>query len=165
MPTSLTTISNNVLLRPVPVPNDDWIIQRALMILEGRMFQRGPKLQRPHDVRDFLRIKLVPEPNEVFSVIFLDTQHRVLAYELLFRGTIDSATVYPRVVLKRALDHQAAAVVLAHNHPSGISDPSTADRHLTQQLKDLLGQLDIRMLDHFIIGEGEPYSFAEHGLI
>ena len=89
----------------------------------------------------------------------------MLAYEPLFQGTIDSASVYPRVVLKRCMDHNAAALVLCHNHPSGCTEPSTADETLTQRLKEILGQVDIRLLDHFIIGKVDPYSFAEHGLI
>ncbi|MAH32555.1 MAG: DNA repair protein RadC, partial [Marinobacter sp.] len=95
----------------------------------------------------------------------LDTRHKVLAYEPLFRGTIDGASVYPRVVVQRALAANAAAVIFAHQHPSGNSEPSAADRAITRRLKDALDLIDIRVLDHFIIGEGRPYSFAENGLL
>ncbi|CAB3647751.1 RadC family protein [Achromobacter pestifer] len=165
MSTSLATLGGASSFNPAAIAQDDWIISRAIEILERRVFQHGPKLQAPSDVRDFLRMKLSAEPNEVFSVVFMDTQHRVLAYEVLFQGTIDSASVHPRVVLKRALDLRAAALVLCHNHPSGNTTPSEADRRLTQVMKDLLFQVDVRVLDHFIVGEGTPYSFAESGLL
>ena len=97
--------------------------------------------------------------------LLLDTRHKVLAYEPLFRGTIDGASVYPRVVVQRALAANAAAVIFAHQHPSGNSEPSAADRAITRRLKDALDLIDIRVLDHFIIGEGRPYSFAENGLL
>jgi DNA repair protein RadC len=97
--------------------------------------------------------------------LFLDNQHRVIQFEELFIGTLDSASVYPREVIKRALQHNAAAVIFAHNHPSGVVEPSPADKQLTIKLKQALALLDISVLDHFIIGDGQPYSFAEHGLI
>lgn len=164
MTTSLAMIGGTP-LSPVALPDDDWIIRQAFVILERRVFRRGPMLQSPTDVRDFLRIKLAAEPHEVFAAVFMDAKHQVLAYEPLFYGTIDATTVYPRVVLKRALDHNAAALVLCHNHPSGCTDPSAADKTLTQRLKEVLAQVDIRVLDHFIVGQGQPYSFAEAGLI
>ena len=101
----------------------------------------------------------------MFACLFLDNQHRVILLEELFRGTIDGASVYPREVVKQALYHNAAAVIFAHNHPSGISEPSQADKHITEKLKQALSLFDIRVLDHFIIGDGQPYSFAEHGLL
>ena len=97
--------------------------------------------------------------------MFLDNQHRVIQLDELFRGTIDGASVYPREVVKQALHHNAAAVIFAHNHPSGVTEPSQADKQITEKLKKALDLFDIRVLDHFIIGDGEPYSFAEHGLI
>lgn len=165
MSTSLAMISGNASLNPVGTPDEDQIIEQALVILEQRVFTRGPSLQSPEDVRNFLQLKIAAQPHEVFGAVFLDSKHQVLAYEPLFQGTIDSASVYPRVVLKRCMDHNAAALVLCHNHPSGCTEPSTADETLTQRLKEVLGQVDIRLLDHFIIGKGDPYSFAEHGLI
>jgi DNA repair protein RadC len=102
---------------------------------------------------------------EVFACLFLDNRHRVISFDELFRGTIDGATVHPREVVKLALDRRAAAVILAHNHPSGIAEASAADKALTQRLKDALALIDVRVLDHFIIGDGEVLSFAEHGLL
>ncbi len=94
---------------------------------------------------------------------FLDTQHRIIRYESLFRGTLDSASVYPREVAKRALELHAGAVILAHNHPSGVAEPSDADRRITERLKDALALFDVRVLDHFVVGDGEVVSFAERG--
>ena len=156
----------------VPVPatphtaltvNEEQLIRRALCVLEQRLFQRGPRLLDPQSVRYYLRLALAGEKNEVFAVLFLDNQHRVLAFEPLFQGTVDSACVYPRCVVQRALAHNSAAVILVHNHPSGCTEPSQNDMVLTQQLKNLLEGIQVRVLDHFIIGEGEPYSFAESG--
>ncbi|WP_462380586.1 RadC family protein [Pseudomonas sp. Marseille-QA0892] len=125
--------------------------------------RRDSALESPQAVRDYLKAQLRHEPHEVFGCLFLDSKHRVLAFEVLFRGTIDSASVYPRQVVKRALSHNAAALILTHNHPSGVSEPSQADRVLTQRLKDALGLIDVRVLDHFIVGDGEPLSMAELG--
>ena len=105
------------------------------------------------------------EPHEVFGCLFLDTRHRVLTFEVLFQGSIDSTTVYPRQVIKRALAHNAAAVILCHNHPSGICEPSPADRVVTRRLQEALELIDVRVLDHFIVGEGDPLSMAEYGWI
>ncbi|CCE21830.1 MULTISPECIES: RadC family protein [Methylotuvimicrobium] len=129
------------------------------------ILQRGDALTSPDITRAYLSAQLRGYSYEVFACLFLDNQHRVLKLEELFRGTIDSASVYPREVAKAALQHNAAAVIFAHNHPSGISEPSQADRHITDKLKQALALFDIRVLDHFIIGDGLPYSFAEHGLI
>jgi DNA repair protein RadC len=101
----------------------------------------------------------------VFACLFLDNHHRVIDYEELFRGTIDGASVHPREVVRRALHHNAAAVIFAHNHPSGVSEPSQADARLTRQLREALGLVDVRVLDHIIVGEGEPRSLAEMGLL
>ena len=104
-------------------------------------------------------------PYEVFSCLFLDNRHRVIEFEELFRGTIDGASVHPREVVQRALYHNAAALILAHNHPSGVAEPSSADRRITQRLKEALALVEIRVLDHFIVGEGQPVSMAELGLM
>ncbi|WP_434775323.1 RadC family protein [Pseudomonas oryzihabitans] len=125
--------------------------------------KRDSALESPQQVRDYLKPRLRHEPHEVFGCLFLDTRHRVLAFEALFHGTIDGASVYPRQVVKRALAHNAAAVILTHNHPSGIAEPSQADRLLTTRLKDALALVDVRVLDHFIVGDGEPLSMAEYG--
>ena len=127
--------------------------------------QRGDALTSPGAVRRYLRSKLGSLPHEVFACLFLDNQHRVIAFEELFRGTLDSASVYPREVLKRALAHNAAALILTHNHPSGVAEPSQADMHLTRRLRESLALVDIRVLDHLVIGDGEPVSFAERGLL
>lgn len=129
------------------------------------ILQRGDALTSPDITRAFLSAQLRGYSYEVFACLFLDNQHRVIKLEELFRGTIDSANVYPREVAKRVLHHNAAAVIFAHNHPSGVSEPSQADRQITDRLKQALGLFDIRVLDHFIIGDGPPYSFAEHGLL
>ncbi|MCY1506803.1 hypothetical protein D9M68_410600 [compost metagenome] len=116
-------------------------------------------------MRDYLKARLRHEPHEVFGCLFLDSKHRVLAFEALFQGTVDGASVYPRQVVKRALAHNAAAVILTHNHPSGVAEPSQADRVLTQRLKEALGYVDVRVLDHFVVGDGEPLSMAERGWV
>ena len=122
-------------------------------------------LKDPAQARAFLRARLRDLDHEAFAALFLDTQHRVLAFEVLSRGTLNAASVYPREVVKSALRHNAAALILAHNHPSGVAEPSDADRSLTRRLQDALGLVDIRVLDHFVIGEGEPVSFAERGFL
>jgi len=124
---------------------------------------RDSALESPRAVRDYLKAMLRHEPHEVFGCLYLDTKHRVLAFEVLFRGSIDGAAVYPRQVVKRALAHNAAALILCHNHPSGNPEPSHADRVLTQRLKEALALVEVRVLDHFIIGEGEPLSMVEYG--
>ncbi|ATE58729.1 RadC family protein [Thauera sinica] len=149
---------------PLP-PNDDWIIQRAIALLEDRLFKAGPVLGSPAEVRDYLRLTLMAEPNEIFAVVFLNTHHRVIACEPLFKGSVDGTAVYPRVVVQRALALNAACVILAHNHPSGVIEPSSADISITGRIKDALATVDIRVLDHFIIGRGTPYSFVEAGLL
>ena len=120
-------------------------------------------LESPLAVRDYLKARLRHEPHEVFACLFLDAKHRVLAFEVLFHGSIDGASVYPRQVVKRALAHNAAALILTHNHPSGVAEPSQADRVLTRRLKEALELVDVRVLDHFIVGDGEPLSMAEYG--
>lgn len=120
-------------------------------------------LENPQAVRDYLKSMLRHEPHEVFGCLFLDSRHQVLTFEALFRGSIDCTSVHPRQVVKRALAHNAAAVILCHNHPSGNSNPSEADRTLTRRLRDALDLIDVRVLDHFIVGDGEPLSMAEHG--
>ena len=127
--------------------------------------KREPVLSKPKDTRDYLKARLRAYPYEVFACLFLDNRHRVICFEELFTGTIDGASVHPREVVKRALFHNAAAVILAHNHPSGVAEPSRADQNITQRLKEALSLVDIRILDHFVIGDGETVSFAERGLL
>ncbi|MCO1978687.1 DNA repair protein RadC [Pseudomonas aeruginosa] len=152
-------------LSDISIQNEDWIVQQAIVLLERRVFKAGPRLERPAAVRDYLRLKLVAEPNEIFVVVFMNSMHDVLAVEPMFHGTINATSVYPRVVLQRALQLNAAAVIFAHQHPSGTTEPSNADRVLTEQLKTALALIDVRVLDHFVIGQGTPYSFAESGLL
>lgn len=149
----------------IAAQHEDWIIQQAIALLEKRVFKAGPALSSPAAVRDYLRLKLVVEPNEVFAVVFLDSQHQVLAFEPLFKGSVDQTSVYPRVVVQRALALNASALILAHQHPSGVTEPSVADRALTDRLKAALAMVDVRVVDHFIVGKGNPYSFAEAGLL
>jgi DNA repair protein RadC len=127
--------------------------------------QRGDALNSPRAVRDYLQLLLGGRHQEVFLVLFLDTQHRVIASEELFHGTLSQTSVYPREVVKRALAHNAAAVILAHNHPSGVAEPSQSDQLLTDALKQALSLVDVRVLDHFVVAVGQTLSFAEKGLI
>ena len=141
-------------------------LQAVLEIARRHLAEALPErdaLRHPNHVREYLRARLRDLPHESFVALFLDSQHRVVACEELARGTIDGASVYAREVVKAALRHNAAAVILAHNHPSGSTEASAADRTLTTRLKAALAVVDIRVLDHFIVGEGEPLSFAERG--
>jgi len=126
---------------------------------------RGDTLTSPDAVRDYLRLTLAAREHEVFVGLFLDSQHRLIAAEELFRGTLAQTSVYPREIVKIALAHNAAAVIFAHNHPSGIAEPSRADELLTQSLKSALALIDVRTLDHFVVAGGEVVSFAERGLL
>jgi DNA repair protein RadC len=142
----------------------DQTIQRALAILNTRM-RNGPVLSAPGAVRDYLRLLLHDRGHEVFVCVFLDAQHRVIACDELFRGTLSQTSVYPREVVKAALAHNAAAVIFAHNHPSGVAEPSRADELLTQTLKQALALVDVRVLDHFVVAGAGSVGFAERGLI
>ncbi|MBP9961328.1 DNA repair protein RadC [Pseudomonas defluvii] len=138
------------------------VMEMARRHLAERL-RRDSVLESPQAVKDYLKAELRHEPHEVFGCLFLDSKHRVLAFEVLFRGSIDSASVYPRQVIKRSLAHNAAALILCHNHPSGVSEPSQSDVILTRRLKTALELVDVRVLDHFIIGDGEPLSMVEYG--
>ena len=140
------------------------VLEIARRILSARLSE-APVFDSPQTVKDYLQLQLGAKPHEVFAVIFVDSQHRLLAFEELFRGTLSQASVYPREVVKRALALNAAAAILAHNHPSGVAEPSRADEALTQALKSALALVDVRVLDHFIVGRGEVVSFAERGLL
>jgi len=141
----------------------------AVLELSRRHLQevlvRGDPLESPEVTEKYLQSVLRDHPHEVFACLFLDTRHRVIAFEELFHGTIDGATVYPRVVVEKALRHGAAALIAAHNHPSGVSEPSLADQAITRRLKEALALLDIRLLDHFVIGDGPAVSMAARGLL
>ncbi len=125
----------------------------------------GDAFTSPEQTREFLTLKLRAYPYEVFSCLYLDNRHRLLSFDELFRGTIDSAQVHAREVVRAALKHNAAAVILSHNHPSGVAEPSQSDINLTQELKRALQLVDVRVLDHLIIGSGEAISLAERGLL
>lgn len=125
----------------------------------------GDLLSSPDLVRQYLSAQLRHQPREVFAVLFLDNQNRLITYEELFFGTIDGASVYPREVVRRAMAHNAAALILAHNHPSGVAEPSQADQRITQRLQAALELIDVRVLDHMVVGDLEVVSFAERGLI
>jgi DNA repair protein RadC len=127
--------------------------------------QRGEFLQNPQATQDYLSSRLRDLPYEVFACLFLDNQHRVIEFEILFQGTINGASVHPREVVRKTLKHNAAALILAHNHPSGIAEPSGADRHITKQLTEALGLIDVRVLDHIVVGDGECVAFSERGWI
>jgi DNA repair protein RadC len=131
----------------------------------GENLVRGGTLKNPADTQRYLVARLRDYPHEVFACLFLDTRHRLIHYQELFHGTIDSASVYPREVVRRALQHNAAAVIFAHNHPSGVAEPSDADQRITRRLQDALALVDIRVLDHIVIGDDSAASFAERGLI
>ena len=122
-------------------------------------------LTSPQQVKDFLRLKLAHLGHEVFAVLFLNAQHQLVELEEMFRGTLTQTSVYPREVVKRALELQASAVILAHNHPSGVAEPSRADEYLTQTLKAALQLVDVRVLDHLVVGRAGVVSFAERGLL
>ncbi|GJA75687.1 RadC family protein [Aeromonas caviae] len=142
----------------------DQILEAARQAIEQKM-QRGAEFSSPAVVKEYLRNMLAGFEHEVFAVMFLDTRHRLIEYAEMFRGTIDSASVYPREVVKAALRLNAGAVVLSHNHPSGNPEPSQADKALTQRLKDALALVEVRTLDHIIVAGSDTVSFAERGLI
>jgi len=124
-----------------------------------------PTLSNPCDSAIFLKARMRNLPYEVFAVLFLDNRHRVLAYEEMFRGTIDGSSVHPREVIRAALQRNAAATIFAHNHPSGVAEPSAADRAITHELRDALALVGVRVLDHLVVGSGEPVSMAARGLL
>ena len=140
------------------------IMDAARQALAHRV-RKGTLLSSPKATADYLRARLATLDYELFTVVFLDNRHRLIACEELFRGTIDGASVYPREVVKAALKHNAAAVILAHNHPSGVAEPSLADERITHRLRDALSLVDIRVLDHLIVAGGDIVSLAERGLL
>jgi len=148
------------------ISNENKIIESALKILEQRISynSESQKFTSPDDSKAFVKLQLATLEHEVFACMFLDNQHRVITFKQMFRGTIDGASVYPREVVKEALAHNAAAVIFAHNHPSGVAEPSQADQQITKRLKDALALVDVRVLDHLVVGQ-EVVSFAERGLL
>ncbi len=146
-------------------PADAGEVLQAAQRLLGRQLQGREVLSSPQVVRDFLRVKLGALEHEVFAVLMLDAQNRLIEYVELFRGTVTQASVYPREVVKESLARNAAALILVHNHPSGVADPSRADEHLTRTLKAALALVDVRVLDHLIVAGSDVLSFAERGLL
>jgi len=142
----------------------DEILDAARTIL-ARRIRRGAAISSPRATREFLKLQLTGHGHEVFAILFLDNRHRLIEFVPLFRGTIDGASVYPREVVKEALSRNAAAVILAHNHPSGVAEPSQADELITNRLRDALALIDIRVLDHFVVTGDSIVSFAERGLL
>ncbi|MFJ2489654.1 DNA repair protein RadC [Pseudomonas sp. NPDC087639] len=158
----LVAFSKQLGLGPAKFAQLQAVLEMSRRHLAERM-RKKPALESPQAVRDYLKSMLRHEPHEVFGCLFLDSKHQVLVFEALFRGSIDNTSVHPREVVKRALANNAAAVILCHNHPSGNTDPSQADRLLTKRLQKALELIDVRVLDHFIVGDGEPLSMAECG--
>ncbi|HFE7524649.1 TPA: DNA repair protein RadC [Salmonella enterica subsp. enterica serovar Newport] len=140
-------------------------IREALTLLESQLREPGAAFTSSHAVRDWLRLQLSTSEREEFVALFLDNQHRLIAHETLFQGTINHTQVHPREVVKSGLKHNAAAVIVAHCHPSGLADPSLADRQITERLRQALDLVDIRLLDHLVAGGMEIVSFAESGLL
>ena len=143
---------------------DDQIIAAALAILDARV-ARGKTLSTPGQVRAYLAMRAAGWEEERFSVLFLDAQHRVIELREMFRGTLTQTSVYPREIVKAALSCNAGAVILSHNHPSGVAEPSTADRYMTDTLRQALSMVDVRVLDHIIVAGGRSVSLAELGLV
>jgi DNA repair protein RadC len=144
---------------------DDDVIRMALAILGHRFSLKRTTLNGPSAVRDYLRLSLADKEHEVFCCVFLDSQTRVIALEEMFRGTLTQTSVYPREVAKRCLHHNCESVIFAHNHPSGYAEPSRCDENLTAALKMTLKLIDVRVLDHFVIGGGAFMSFAQRGIL
>lgn len=151
-------------LSALPLPTQR-TIQRALALLEQHLRKPGESFTSPDAVRHWLRLQMAGLEREVFRVLYLDNQHRLLTHEILFTGSINSTQVHPREIVKSALKHNAAAVILAHCHPSGHAEPSEADRHITRKIQDALDLVEVRVLDHCIVGGMTVYSFAEQGVL
>ena len=132
---------------------------------QGAAMQRGEVIDGPARMRRFLRARMRDYPSEVFACVFLDNRHRVIQFDRVFQGTVDGASVHPRELVRRCIAVNAAAVVAAHNHPSGVAEPSAADRAITRRLRDALALIDVRLLDHLIVGDEEVFSLAERGLM
>jgi len=163
----LLTATQTDFCKPLGLGSAKYALLQAVLEMARRHLaqglQRGDALSSPQDTQRYLQAQLRDRDYEVFACLFLDNQNRVIRYRELFRGTIDAAAVYPREVVKQALQEGAASVILAHNHPSGIAEPSGADRAITERLQQALGYMDIRVLDHLVVGDGHCVSFAQRG--
>lgn len=165
---SFPSFDSSLLVRDVhgrylPASADD-ILEAARQVIDRKM-QRGADFSSPTSVKTYLRTKIGGLDHEVFAVLFLDNRHRLIEYVEMFRGTIDGATVHPREVVKETLRLNAAAVILAHPHPSGYPEPSQADKLITSRLREALALIDVRVLDHFVVAGNDAVSFAERGLL
>ena len=140
------------------------VVTLAMKVLAIK-HRAGRPLSNPEATRNYLRLRLADYRNEVFGGVFLNNRHRIIAVRELFQGTIDGAAIHPRVVVQQALETNAAAILLFHNHPSGVAEPSHADEAITRRLKEALALVDVRVLDHFVVSAGESISFAERGLL
>ena len=152
-------------LQKTTLEEENYLIAEARKVLYKRLKTHGKQFESPQAVRDFLAMQLINREQEIFCCLFLDSQHHLIEFQEMFRGTIDGCSVYPREVVKTSLALNAAAVMFAHNHPSGVAEPSQADRSITKRLQEALSLMDIRVLDHFVIGNSEIVSFAERGLL
>ncbi|RNL63447.1 JAB domain-containing protein [Zhongshania marina] len=162
---ALQTIDNTeVTFQDDLSPSEQRAIRKALKILASRL-KHGVACTNAVYVKNYCQLEIANEKDEVFCCLFLDNQHRVLAFERMFKGTIDGANVYPRVVVRRALELNAAALIFAHNHPSGLSEPSKQDIAITKRLREALGLVDIRVLDHIVVSASQTSSIAEAGLL
>lgn len=159
----LKQLSENV--SRISLSQQDQLIQCALKCLESRIIYRSYQINSAQDACNYLRLNLAQEVNEIFGVLFLDNKHRILAFEKLFQGTVNTTTVYARVIVQRALAHNAAAVILVHNHPSGSVDPSKEDEAMTHRLKDMLSIIDVNVLDHIIVSMEDTFSFVQNHCI
>lgn len=161
---NLSTFSNELGLGPAKYAQLQAVMEMARRHMDEGL-RRGSVLKSPTQVRSYLKALLRHEPHEVFGCLFLDSKNRVQAFEALFQGSINVAHVHARQVVKRALAHNAAGIILCHNHPSGVCDASQADIDLTKHLKSALAMVDVMVVDHIIVGDGDPLSMVEHGLM
>ncbi len=159
------TLEPQTLRRADLTPDEQSLVEKAISCLERTYRVKGVAMTSPEATRDYLKLHLYGLPYEVFAVMYLDNRHRVIRYEELFRGTIDGSSVHPREVVRKVLTTNTAAVIFAHNHPSGVAEPSQSDLRITQRLREALSLIDVRVLDHMIIGDGNIVSLAERGLL
>ncbi|WP_235813903.1 RadC family protein, partial [Pseudomonas ficuserectae] len=160
----LSTFTSQLGLGPAKFAQLQAVMEMARRHM-AESLRRDSALENPTQVRNYLKAQLRHEQHEVFACLFLDNKHRVMTFEILFRGTINASYVHPRQVVKRAMAHNAASLILCHNHPSGITTPSRSDIDLTKRLKEALMLVDVHVLDHVIVGDGEPLSMVERGLM
>ncbi len=151
-------------LGPVKYVQLQAVLELGRRYLESEI-KKDTVLKNPRTTRNYLRARLRRQPHEVFACLFMDNQNKVIAFEILFHGTIDSSVVHPRTVMERVLYHNAAALIVAHNHPSGVAEPSASDRYLTDRLVAAMKPMDVRILDHVVVGDRDTVSFAERGWI